>query len=119
MPSMRKQTDPRLPTLPTGVEVASYATYLEAQQAVDRLSDEAFDVRAVTIVGTDLRMVERITGRLTYARVAGLLYLAIFLIVFHFAVPWLLLLSRQTKRTPERLDRGCWTFSPHRSRPAS
>jgi len=30
-------------------------------------------------------------------------YLAIFLIVFHFAVPWLLLLSRQTKRTPERL----------------
>ncbi|WP_341360410.1 general stress protein [Georgenia sp. M64] len=71
MPSTRKQTDPRLPTLPTGVEVASYTTYLEAQQAVDRLSDEAFDVRAVTIVGTDLRMVERITGRLTYARVAG------------------------------------------------
>jgi hypothetical protein len=33
----------------------------------------------------------------------GWQYLAIFLIVFHFAVPWLLLLSRQTKRTPERL----------------
>jgi hypothetical protein len=30
-------------------------------------------------------------------------YLAIFLVVFHFAVPWLLLLSRQIKRTPERL----------------
>ncbi len=30
-------------------------------------------------------------------------YLAVFLLVFHFAVPWLLLLSRQTKRTPERL----------------
>jgi hypothetical protein len=30
-------------------------------------------------------------------------YLAVFLIVFHFAVPWLLLLSRRTKRTPERL----------------
>ena len=33
----------------------------------------------------------------------GWQYLALFLVVFHFAVPWLLLLSRQTKRTPERL----------------
>jgi hypothetical protein len=30
-------------------------------------------------------------------------YLATFLLVFHFAVPFLLLLSRQIKRTPERL----------------
>ncbi|MCK6210026.1 hypothetical protein KZX45_05655 [Georgenia sp. EYE_87] len=60
-----------VPTMPTGVEVASYATYLEAQKAVDHLSDKAFPVQLVTIVGTDLRLVERITGRLTYARVAG------------------------------------------------
>ncbi|PFG40583.1 hypothetical protein ATJ97_3113 [Georgenia soli] len=60
-----------VPTMPTGVEVASYTTYLEAQKAVDHLSDKAFPVQHVTIVGTDLRMVERITGRLTYARVAG------------------------------------------------
>ncbi|UNX54169.1 hypothetical protein MF406_14685 [Georgenia sp. TF02-10] len=66
-----QQPDPRTPTLPSGVEVASYPTYLEAQQAVDHLSDEAFDVRQVTIVGSDLRLVERVTGRLTYARVAG------------------------------------------------
>ena len=33
----------------------------------------------------------------------GWQYLAVFLIVFHFAVPWLLLLSRRNKRTPERL----------------
>jgi hypothetical protein len=33
----------------------------------------------------------------------GWQYLAIFLITFHFAVPWLLLLSRKTKRTPQRL----------------
>ncbi|HET9191580.1 MAG TPA: hypothetical protein VFO21_01810 [Vicinamibacterales bacterium] len=33
----------------------------------------------------------------------GWQYLALFLITFHFAVPWLLLLSRRTKRTPERL----------------
>lgn len=61
---------PRIPTLPHGEEIASYATYLEAQHAVDHLSDKEFPVQHVTIVGTDLRMVERITGRLTYARVA-------------------------------------------------
>ena len=33
----------------------------------------------------------------------GWQYLALFLVIFHFVVPWLLLLSRQTKRTPERL----------------
>lgn len=61
---------PSLPTPPTGEEVATYRTYAEAQRAVDHLADQAFPVRLVTIVGTDLRMVERITGRLTYARVA-------------------------------------------------
>jgi hypothetical protein len=33
----------------------------------------------------------------------GWQFLALFLIAFHFAVPWLLLLSRKTKRTPRRL----------------
>ena len=33
----------------------------------------------------------------------GWQYLAVFLITFHFAVPWLLLLSRRLKRTPQRL----------------
>lgn len=33
----------------------------------------------------------------------GWQYLALFLVVFHFAGPWLLLLSRDTKRTPHRL----------------
>jgi hypothetical protein len=61
---------PRVPTLPQGDEVAAYDSYLEAQKAVDFLSDEKFPVQHVTIVGTDLRMVERVTGRLTYGRVA-------------------------------------------------
>jgi hypothetical protein len=61
---------PRVPTLPRGDEVAAYDTYLEAQQAVDYLSDNKFPVEHVTIVGTDLRMVERVTGRLSYGRVA-------------------------------------------------
>jgi hypothetical protein len=56
--------------LPRGVEIASYSTYLEAQKAVDHLSDEGFPVQHTAIVGTDLRSVERVTGRLSYPRVA-------------------------------------------------
>uniref|UniRef100_UPI00356AED0A general stress protein n=1 Tax=Actinotalea sp. TaxID=1872145 RepID=UPI00356AED0A len=61
---------PQVPTPPQGEQIASYATYLEAQRAVDHLSDKEFPVQHVTIVGTDLAMVERVTGRLTYSRVA-------------------------------------------------
>lgn len=71
MSALRSQTAPRGSlTLPSGVEIASYATYLEAQKAVDHLSDEGFPVQHTAIVGTDLRSVERVTGRLTYAKVA-------------------------------------------------
>ncbi|MDO5719900.1 MAG: hypothetical protein Q4P05_04130 [Actinomycetaceae bacterium] len=58
-----------LPTPPSGTEVASYRTYAEAQAAVDHLSDRQLEVRVLTIVGTDLRLVERITGRLTLGKV--------------------------------------------------
>jgi len=61
---------PSTPTLPQGEQVAAYGTYLEAQRAVDHLADKEFPVQLVTIVGTDLRMVERVTGRLSYPRVA-------------------------------------------------
>src|SRR5690625_5062412 len=57
-------------TQPRGEEIASYDSYAEAQRAVDYLSDHQFNVKAVTIVGTDLKMVERITGRLNYPRAA-------------------------------------------------
>lgn len=69
--SFTRQTRvPQSPTLPKGEPVASYQTYLEAQRAVDHLADKQFPVQNVTIVGTDLRMVERVTGRLSYPRVA-------------------------------------------------
>ncbi len=57
-----------LPTPPTGLPVGSYSTYVEAQRAVDFLSDEKFAVENVTIVGQDLQLVERVTGRLTHGR---------------------------------------------------
>jgi hypothetical protein len=59
-----------LPTPPRGEPIARYDTYLDAQRAVDFLSDHHFPVQNVTIVGTDLRMVERVTGRLNYGRVS-------------------------------------------------
>lgn len=61
---------PDTPTLPQGQPIATYRTYSEAQRAVDYLSDQAFPVERVAIVGTDLRSVERVTGRLTYGKVA-------------------------------------------------
>ncbi len=60
---------PNLPTPPTGWPVGSYATYEEAQRAVDHLADADFPVRDVTIVGVDLMLVERVIGRLTWGRV--------------------------------------------------
>ena len=57
-----------LPYRPSGLPIGSYETYPEAQRAVDRLSDEEFPVEYVSIVGTDLRMVEQVTGRLTRGR---------------------------------------------------
>lgn len=51
--------------------LAVYDTYEQAQRAVDHLSDEAFPVENLLIVGTDLKRVERVTGRLTWGRVAA------------------------------------------------
>lgn len=62
--------DPRFGQ-PVGEEIARYHSYLEAQRAVDYLSDKQFDVKTVTIVGSDLKMVERIIGRKSYATVAA------------------------------------------------
>ena len=52
-----------------GVQVGSFDSYEQAQAAVDFLSDQKFPVENVTIIGSDLRQVERVTGRLTWGRV--------------------------------------------------
>ena len=57
-------------SVPTGETIGSYTSYLDAQKAVDYLADEKFPVRYVSIVGNDLKMVERVTGKLSYPRVA-------------------------------------------------
>ena len=59
---------------PLGLEfpqsLAVYDDYAAAQKAVDFLSDNKFPVEQLMIVGTDLKRIERITGRLTTGRVA-------------------------------------------------
>lgn len=52
------------------VTVAVYLDYASAQRAVDYLSDNEFPVEHATIVGTDLRLVEQVLGRLTTGRAA-------------------------------------------------
>jgi hypothetical protein len=58
------------PTLPRGEAIATYETYLEAQQAVDVLARADFPVNRLSIVGSDLKSVERVTGKLSWGRVA-------------------------------------------------
>ncbi len=61
----------QLPVTPIDrVPVADYRTYLEAQRAVDFLSDNEFPVEKTSIIGSDLRMVENVLGRLTRGRAA-------------------------------------------------
>jgi hypothetical protein len=51
------------------MSIGVFGTYPEAQHAVDTLSDAGFPVQNCLIVGTDLRQLERVTGRLTWGRV--------------------------------------------------
>ena len=52
----------RMSPPPSGARrtIATYASYQEAEQAVDLLSDERFPVNRVAIVGTGLRSVEQV-----------------------------------------------------------
>jgi hypothetical protein len=47
-----------------------YDGYTQAQQVVDYLADHEFPVQNVEIVGTELKSIERVTGRLTRSKVA-------------------------------------------------
>lgn len=45
--------------------LGEFATYEAAERVVDKLSDNGFPVERCSIVGTGLRTVEQVTGRLT------------------------------------------------------
>ncbi len=50
--------------------LASYEDYLDAQKAVDTLSDNGFPVQNVAIVGVDVRIVESVIGRMSWGKAA-------------------------------------------------
>jgi hypothetical protein len=52
------------------VLLTSYPRYTDAQAAVDRLADAHFPVEEVSIIGRDIKLVEDVTGRLSYGRAA-------------------------------------------------
>ncbi|MGC9669491.1 general stress protein [Planosporangium sp. 12N6] len=84
------------------VTVGTYADYESAQRVVDYLSDNQFPVEYTAIIGTDLRLVEKVLGRMTTARAAlagaasgawfGLL-IGLLLSIFTVSAWWALLLA--------------------------
>ena len=50
------------------VSLGSYTDYADAQRTVDYLADHDFEVENTQIIGSDLHLVEQITGRLTWTR---------------------------------------------------
>ncbi|MFB9236826.1 general stress protein [Plantactinospora siamensis] len=52
------------------VTIGSYPDYASAQRAVDYLADNRFPVEHTAIVGTNLRLVESVLGRMTTGRAA-------------------------------------------------
>lgn len=60
-----------MPTPPTGFAVAAYPQYVQASRAVEYLGAKDFTLRDVTIVGSDLQLVERVTGKLTTGKLAA------------------------------------------------
>jgi len=67
-PFSRRPVGP--PTIPRGDVLGTYETYQEAQEVVEKLSRADFDVRQLAIIGSDLKTIERVTGKLSYPRVA-------------------------------------------------
>ena len=57
-------------SVPRGDVLQSVDTYPEAQSIVNRLTHAGYPVANIAIVGRDLVTVERVLGRMTYARVA-------------------------------------------------
>ena len=50
--------------------IGAYETYSEAERAVDYLSDNGFPVQRVAIIGSDIKLVEQVIGRLNYGGAA-------------------------------------------------
>lgn len=71
MNNARPSFSPQLPKIPDGTVVASFSSYEQAREAVDTLARrEGFSLQQISIVGSDLKSVERVIGRMSAARAA-------------------------------------------------
>lgn len=70
-PVSNGQLEPGMPGAerPT-VTIAKYPDYRSAQRTIDFLADNRFPVEQTAIIGTDLRLVENVLGRMTTTRAA-------------------------------------------------
>jgi len=68
--SMQSNRSGQVGTIPDGEVVADFKNYPEAVNYVDRLVHNNFPPQFVAIIGTDLRLVERVRSRLSYGRLA-------------------------------------------------
>jgi hypothetical protein len=59
------------PTVPRGDVVGSYESYPDAQAVVDKLAKAEFPINKVSIVGSGLKTVERVTGKLSNGKAAA------------------------------------------------
>ena len=71
---MTMRPNPMMAADPTKsrVVLGTYPDYLQAQRAVDYLSDQKFPVERTAIVGEGLKIVEQVTGRLDWTRALSL-----------------------------------------------
>ena len=51
--------------------IASFENYADAEAAVDHLANRGFPVERIAIIGQDVKLVEQVTGRLTYLTAAA------------------------------------------------
>jgi hypothetical protein len=70
MSTDHRKPDPPDPLPSARRVVASYASYGDAENAVDYLAENAFPIERVAIVGRELELVERVTGTLSAADAA-------------------------------------------------
>lgn len=70
-PAAASPLNTRLYNLEYPRSLGVYSTYQEVQAVVDTLADNAFPVQRTMIVGTDLKLMERVTGRKTWGKVIG------------------------------------------------
>ncbi|WP_328453164.1 general stress protein [Amycolatopsis sp. NBC_00438] len=67
-PPPRHTSDPR--AAEQRRPIGTYENYSEAERAVDYLSDNGFPVERVAIIGSDVKLIEQVVGRLNHGGAA-------------------------------------------------